>query len=180
MPWGCSSILSSPPKRRWSPAARRLPAAAATKAAVTAALPLFGKSLSPAVTHGAADFYDIGRYLIMGAFIAAALQTLVSRQIFLSVTTTPFLSIAAMMGLAVVLNLCSEADAFISASFAPTGIPFSAQMAFMVLGPMLDIKLILMYLGLFTRKMILTLIFGITLTVFLAMAALEVSQWFAA
>ena len=137
------------------------------------------EKLKATLTHGAADFYDIGRYLIMGAFIAAALQTLVSRQIFLSVADTPFLSIAAMMRLAVVLNLCSEADAFISASFQPIGIPFSAQMAFMVLGPMLDIKLILMYLGLFTRKMILTLIFGITLTVFLAMAALEVSQWFA-
>jgi len=137
------------------------------------------EKLKATLTHGAADFYDIGRYLIMGAFIAAALQTLVPRQIFLSVADTPFLSIAAMMGLAVVLNLCSEADAFISASFQSIGIPFSAQMAFMVLGPMLDIKLVLMYLGLFTRKMILTLIFGITLTVFLAMAALEVSQWFA-
>lgn len=132
-----------------------------------------------ALSHGAYDFYDIGRFLIMGAFIAAALQTLVSRQVFLSITDAPFLSIAAMMGLAVVLNLCSEADAFIAASFQPLGIPFSAQMAFMVLGPMLDIKLILMYLGLFTRKMILTLVLSVTLTVFLAMAALEVSQWFA-
>ena len=136
--------------------------------------------LKAAVSHGAADFYDIGRFLIMGAFIAAVLQTLVSRQVFLSVAGAPILSIAAMMGLAVILNLCSEADAFIAASFRSLGIPLSAQMAFMVLGPMLDIKLILMYLGLFTRRMILILVMTICLTVFLAMAAMEVAQWFAA
>lgn len=132
-----------------------------------------------ALTHGAADFYDIGRFLIMGAFIAAALQTLVSRQVFLSVADGPFTAIAVMMALAVVLNLCSEADAFIAASFQPMGIPFSAQMAFMVLGPMLDIKLILMYLSVFTRKMIFILVFTVCLAVFLAMSATEVSQWFA-
>lgn len=132
-----------------------------------------------AFSHGAADFYDIGRFLIMGAFIAAALQTLVPRQAFLTLADGPFVAIVIMMALAVILNLCSEADAFISASFQPSGIPFSAQMAFMVLGPMLDIKLILMYLGVFTRRMIFTLVFSVGLCVFLAMVGLEVSQWFA-
>lgn len=140
-------------------------------------LSLPGKLWS-AVSHGAADFYDIGRFLIIGAFIAASLQTLVPRTFFLSVTDGPMIAIIAMMGLAVVLNLCSEADAFIAASFQPLGIPFSAQLAFMVMGPMLDIKLILMYLSVFTRKMILVLIFSICIFVFTTMAALEVSQWF--
>ncbi len=140
-------------------------------------LSLRGKIWS-AVSHGAADFYDIGRFLIMGAFIAAALQTLVPRTFFLGVTNGPMIAIVAMMVLAVVLNLCSEADAFIAASFQPMGIPFSAQLAFMVMGPMLDIKLILMYLSVFTRRMILVLIFSICIFVFTTMALLEVSQWF--
>lgn len=138
----------------------------------------FGEKTWSALSHGAADFYDIGRFLIMGAFIAAALQTLVPRQAILSVADGPLLAILVMMALAVILNLCSEADAFISASFQPLGIPLSAQMAFMVLGPMLDIKLVLMYLGVFTRKMILILVFSVCLAVFMAMTCLEVSQWF--
>lgn len=139
-------------------------------------LSLLGK-LRSALSHGAADFYDIGRFLIMGAFIAAALQTLVPRASFLCITDGPMIAIIAMMALAVVLNLCSEADAFIAASFQPMGIPFSAQMAFMVMGPMLDIKLILMYFTVFTRRMILLLIFSVCIFVFTAMAVLEVSQW---
>jgi len=133
--------------------------------------------IKAALSHGAADFYDIGRFLIIGAFIAAALQTLVPRQAFMAVAQGPFIAITAMMVLAVALNLCSEADAFIAASFQPMGMPLSAQMAFMVLGPMLDIKLILMYLAVFTRRMIFFLAFQVCLSVFLAMAFLEMSQW---
>jgi hypothetical protein len=137
----------------------------------------FVEKIRAALVHGAVDFYDIGRFLIIGAFVAAALQTLVPRQAIMSVAQGPVAAILVMMGLAVVLNLCSEADAFIAASFQPIGISFSAQMAFMVLGPMLDIKLVLMYLGVFTRKMILLLVFLVCVSVFLAMAVLELLQW---
>ncbi|HKK99928.1 MAG TPA: permease [Desulfotignum sp.] len=136
-----------------------------------------GKKIMAALSHGAVDFYDIGRFLIIGAFIAAALQTLVPRQAFMAIAQGPFAAITAMMALAVALNLCSEADAFIAASFQPMGMPLSAQMAFMVLGPMLDIKLILMYLAVFTRRMIFFLAFQVCLSVFLAMAFLEMAQW---
>ncbi|MCG8684171.1 MAG: permease [Desulfobacterales bacterium] len=137
----------------------------------------FLKKLMAAISHGAMDFYDIGRFLIIGAFIAAALQTIVPRQAFFSVATGAFTAIGVMMVLAIVLNLCSEADAFIAASLAPIGIPFTAQMAFMVLGPMLDIKLILMYMSVFSRKMIIILSTTIFIFVFMAMAFMEVVQW---
>ncbi len=135
------------------------------------------KKVFAAFRHGATDFYDIGRFLIMGAFIAAALQTLVPRQAFISVMPGPVTAIVSMMVLAVVLNLCSEADAFIASSFQPIGVPLSAQLAFMVLGPMLDIKLIMMYLSVFTRKMIILLSSMVILSVFLAMIFLEFSGW---
>jgi len=135
------------------------------------------KKVFAAFQHGAADFYDIGRFLIMGAFIAAALQTLVPRQAFTSVMAGPVTAILSMMVLAVILNLCSEADAFIASSFQPVGVPLSAQLAFMVLGPMLDIKLIMMYLSVFTRKMIIMLSGMVILSVFLAMLFLEFSGW---
>ncbi|MCG8617531.1 MAG: permease, partial [Desulfobacterales bacterium] len=119
------------------------------------------------------DFYDIARFLIIGAFIAAALQTFIPRQAFFSVASGSVAAIALMMVLAVVLNLCSEADAFIAASLAPIGIPFTAQLAFMVLGPMLDLKLILMYMSVFTRKMIIILSLSTLTFVFMAMLFME-------
>ncbi len=137
----------------------------------------FAQKIGAAFRHSALDFYDIGRFLIMGAFIAAALQTFVPRQIFTSVMAGPVTAIVSMMVLAVALNLCSEADAFIAASFRSVGIPFSAQLAFMVLGPMLDIKLILMYLSVFKGKMILVLSSMVVLLVFLSMLFLEFSGW---
>lgn len=137
----------------------------------------FAQKIGAAFRHSALDFYDIGRFLIMGAFIAAALQTFVPRQVFTSVMAGPVAAIVSMMVLAVALNLCSEADAFIAASFRSVGIPFSAQLAFMVLGPMLDIKLILMYLSVFKGKMILVLSSMVVLLVFLSMLFLEFSGW---
>ncbi|MBL6995976.1 permease [Desulfobacula sp.] len=129
-----------------------------------------------ALSHSAQDFYDICKFLIIGAFIAAALQTFVPRQALVAVMTNPFSAIFLMMVLAVMLNLCSEADAFISASFQPLGIPLSAQLSFMVLGPMLDIKLILMYLTVFSKKMIITLTFITLFMVASTMLFLEFSQ----
>ena len=134
--------------------------------------------LRAALSHGAADFYDICKFLVIGAFIAAALQTLIPRQSFIDIMSNPFVAIFSMMTLAVTLNLCSEADAFISASFQPMGIPLSAQLSFMVLGPMLDIKLILMYLSVFSKKMIITLTTLVIFMVGLSMIFVELSQWF--
>lgn len=137
----------------------------------------FFQKIRAALGHGALDFYDIGRFLIMGAFIAAALQTFVPRQAFTSIMAGPVTAIVSMMVLAVALNLCSEADAFIAASFRSVGLPFSAQLAFMVLGPMLDIKLILMYLTVFKGRMILVLSSLVILFVFVSMVFLEFSGW---
>jgi uncharacterized membrane protein YraQ (UPF0718 family) len=123
-----------------------------------------------AVNHAAGDFLDIGRFLIIGAFCAAVVQTLVPRQVFVAVMGTPGLSILIMMLLAVLLNLCSEADAFIAASFRSSQVPLAAQMAFMVLGPMLDIKLILMYLKVFRVPAIAVLASLTFLGVFFSMA----------
>ena len=126
-----------------------------------------------ALVHGGADFFDIGRFLVIGAFVAALLQTVVSRDIFATAMGMPAASILLMMVLAVVLSLCSEADAFVAASFRYSGMPFSAQMAFMVLGPMLDVKLVLMYLSFFKKRAIITLCALTTLLVLLSMLVME-------
>ena len=78
-----------------------------------------------------------------------------------------------MMIMAVVLNLCSEADAFVAASFRSSPVPLSAQLGFMVLGPMLDLKLILMYLKVFRIRAIAALSVFTFAAVFLSMILLE-------
>ncbi len=96
------------------------------------------------------DFVDIMVFLILGCVLAAlARQYITENQIQDLSRDQPLLAIPAMMLLAVVMCLCSEADAFVAASF--TKMHLSAKMAFLVLGPMLDLKLLLMYTRVFRR-----------------------------
>ncbi|MGD8844709.1 MAG: permease [Desulfobacteraceae bacterium] len=109
-----------------------------------------------AFSHAMDDFLAVGHYLVIGAFIAALAQTYIDRSSFLSLTAAPVLSVVLMMALAILLNLCSEADAFIAASFRGL-MPIPAQMAFLLTGPMFDLKLLLMYQNVFTRRAIVVL-----------------------
>ena len=95
--------------------------------------------------HLAGDVVFMARFLIVGAALAAAIQTFVPRSIVDSVASLPVLSLIAMMALAFVMSLCSESDAFVAASFTAFG-P-AAQLAFLVFGPMVDLKLAALYIG---------------------------------
>jgi hypothetical protein len=99
--------------------------------------------------HLGNDFLFMGRYLLLGATIAAAIQTFLPASVLTSVADLPVLSVVALMALAVALSLCSESDAFVAASFAPFGV--SAQLGFLVFGPMVDTKLLAIYAGTFRR-----------------------------
>jgi uncharacterized protein len=128
-----------------------------------------------AMQHACDDFFDVGRFLVIGAFVAAFCRTTIGVDMLQDLCATPGLAIVMMMGLAIALNLCSETDAFIAAGFRGA-IPESAQMAFMVLGPMLDLKLILMYLTLFRKRVILILSCLTFSAVFAAMMLLHYSR----
>jgi uncharacterized membrane protein YraQ (UPF0718 family) len=125
-----------------------------------------------AFRHASSDFIDVGQFLVIGAFIAALFQTVISRQSLAHFTSNPVSAILVMMALAVALNICSEADAFVAASFRFV-MPFSAQFAFMLLGPMLDVKLVLMYTGVFRRKAIGALSACVFILVFMAVYCLH-------
>ncbi len=99
--------------------------------------------------HLAGDFVFMGRYLVIGAAVAATLQTFVPQSVIGSVAGTPVVDLIAMMGLAFVLSLCSESDAFVAASFVEFSV--GAQLAFLVFGPMVDTKLGFLYSATFTR-----------------------------
>ena len=103
------------------------------------------------------DFMDITVFLILGAILAALAKIFIDPNDIENLSReAPYLSIPAMMLLAVILCLCSEADAFVAASF--TEMSVSSKLAFLVLGPMLDLKLMLMYTRVFRVKLIVLLI----------------------
>jgi hypothetical protein len=73
------------------------------------------------------------------------------------------MSIVGMMILAILLSICSEADAFVAASFLT--FPAGAQLAFVTIGPMVDLKLIGMYAATFQRKFVFALVLGPTVLI---------------
>jgi uncharacterized membrane protein YraQ (UPF0718 family) len=101
------------------------------------------------VDHVSDDFLFMGKFVVVGAAVAAAFQTIVPQSIISGVAGVPVIAQGALMGLAFCLSLCSEADAFVAASFI--GFPLSAQLAFLTFGPVADIKLTMLYLATFRR-----------------------------
>ncbi|MBM5609635.1 permease [Listeria seeligeri] len=118
------------------------------------------------VQHAVDEFFSVGKYLVFGALLAAAMQTYIKTSTLVSIGHGPVLSILLMMVLAFVLSLCSEADAFIAASFRSV---FSTQsiVAFLVFGPMLDIKNLMMMLGAFKARFVVLIVTSVTIVVFL-------------
>jgi hypothetical protein len=116
------------------------------------------------IGHLTGDVLFMMRFLVLGAAIAAAVQTFVPQSIVSGLADLPVLSLVAMMGLAFLMSLCSESDAFVAASFV--GFGPSAQLAFLVFGPMVDLKLVALYSGTYHRSVVRTLIvtaFAVTL-----------------
>lgn len=132
------------------------------------------KRLFFALQHACDDFFNIGKFLVIGAFIAALARTTIGVNVLQGLQSAPGMAIILMMLLAMALNLCSQTDAFIAAGFRGI-LPDTAQMAFMILGPMLDIKLLLLYLTMFPKRVIITLAILIFLTVFTGMIFLQYS-----
>ena len=108
------------------------------------------------ISHLSGDFIFMGRFLVLGAFVAGIMQTFVPQSFISRVADTAVLDLLAMMLLAFLLSLCSESDAFVAASFVQFGV--GAQLAFLVFGPMVDTKLGFLYGGTFTRGFLRTVV----------------------
>lgn len=122
--------------------------------------------------HAADEFFMMGKYLIVGAFIAALFQTFLDRDILLSIGTNEFSSTAVMMAFAYILSLCSEADAFVAASFGST-FTTGSIIAFLVYGPMLDLKNTIMLFAFFKARFVMWFMIVVTLTVFISVILLQ-------
>ncbi len=108
--------------------------------------------LGRAASVAAGDFLDVAMYLIIGAGITAVFNTAVDQTLIIPLAFNLPLSIASLMGLAGILSLCSTSDAFIAATFIV--FPAAAKLAFMVFGPMMDLKLLFLYSYVFRKRFV--------------------------
>jgi uncharacterized membrane protein YraQ (UPF0718 family) len=96
------------------------------------------------------DLVEAGGFLILGGLASAVLNVLVPASWLDAVGGQLLLGVLVMAVLAVVLALCSEADAFVAASLA--AIPLVPKLVFLVVGPVVDLKLIALQSGTFGRR----------------------------
>ncbi|MCM3675746.1 permease [Peribacillus simplex] len=114
--------------------------------------------------HSIEEFFSVGKYLIIGALLAAAIQTFLKTSLLLEIGQGKLSGNAVMMALSYVMSLCSQADAFVASSFRSTFSP-SSLVAFLVFGAMFDIKNTIMLLGTFKTKFVLCLMAYIFISV---------------
>jgi len=161
---GTAFVVHLVAKRSSTPllTATAMPPKAAAAPITTNVTPLKKKTLKQRLNNitstALGDYLDIMAFLILGSLLAAFIKTnpAWTKAIQAASENQPMLAIPVMMLLAVLLCLCSEADAFLAASF--TGMSVSARISFLVMGPMLDLKLLIMYTRVFRPKLILTLV----------------------
>ncbi|MHC5597624.1 MAG: permease [Nostoc sp.] len=103
------------------------------------------------VDNSIQEFRELGGIMILGSAIAAAIQILAPRELILSLGAGPITSIVVMLILAVVVSICSTVDSFFALSFAST-FSSGSLLAFLVFGPMIDIKGIGLMLSIFKPK----------------------------
>jgi hypothetical protein len=134
----------------------------------------FGQKIIGAIRCAAFDFLDVGFYLIIGAAIASVFNTAINKEVLLPLAGNHLFAITGMMVLALLLSLCSTSDAFIAANFLT--FPVTAKLAFMVFGPMMDMKLLFMYGLVFKRRF--TFLFAAGLFLFIALLCLALAPFF--
>lgn len=120
-----------------------------------------GGRLTAAFRSAMRDFVDVGVYFSIGVAITALFNTGIApgAKWLGTLADNSVASPAALMVLAFVLSLCSTSDAFIAATLAKFS--YGAKLAFMVFGPMLDVKLIFLYQTVLKPRFILALALGL-------------------
>lgn len=108
--------------------------------------------------HTSIEFHDVGRFLIAGAFLSSLAQTFIPRKYILYFGKNNLYSVLIMIVLAFFLAICSQTDAFIARTFLEQ-FTFGSIIAFLIFGPMIDIKNTLMLSSSFKAGFIIKLIF---------------------
>lgn len=119
-----------------------------------------------------ADFLDVAFFFVIGTAITAVFNTAVDQSFILPLATNELLATLSLMSLSGLLALCSSTDAFIAATFV--AFPFTAKLAFLVFGPLFDVKLFFLYGVIFKRRFIFMLAIGLFIAIALICSRLAV------
>lgn len=103
--------------------------------------------------------------LVIGSALAGAVQVLVPRDMLLAIGSNPVLSIVAMMALAMTVAICSNVDAFFALSFAST-LSSGALIAFLLVGPLVDIKMLALLRTTFTTRTLVGVVAVVVMSAF--------------
>lgn len=130
------------------------------------------RRLGAALRVAVADFLDVMVYFILGAAVASVFSTAVNQEVLLPLALNTWLATISLMGFAAILSLCSTSDAFIAATLI--AFPGVAKLAFMVFGPMMDLKLIFIYSSVFKKRFVAGLALGLFVLIALICVRLSV------
>jgi uncharacterized membrane protein YraQ (UPF0718 family) len=133
------------------------PVTGGSGAAPLSVRPSLGKGMVQALQFGVDEFFEMGRFLVIGSLLAAMMQTFVSQDTLLALGSGPVVSVLVLQVVAFVLSVCSTVDAFLALAFTST-FTTGSIISFLTFGPMVDIKSTLMFAGVFKRRAVLYLI----------------------
>ena len=123
--------------------------------------PTFARRLLAALQRGVNDFLDVTVFVVVGAALASVFNTAVNQKVIDPLAGNAPLAVGSMMALAFIVAVCSTSDAFIAATRVFEAFPFPARLAFLVFGPVFDLKLIFLYSLVFKRRYVLWLGIGL-------------------
>lgn len=119
--------------------------------------------------HTSLEFYEIGKYFIVGATLSAIFQTFVPRDIIFYFENSAVLSIIILMAFSFLISLCSEADAFVASTFM-NRFSLGSITGFLIIGPMIDLKNTIMLFSIFKKSFVIKLLFVVFSLCFIASA----------
>ena len=123
----------------------------------------FNDRLVHAMRTSMRDFLDTAIYFTIGVIITSVFNTQIDQSRIAVLAASDAYAIPSMMSLAFILSLCSTSDAFIAAPMDKFSA--AAKLAFLVFGPMMDVKLVFMYSSVFRRRVVIALLLGLFILV---------------
>lgn len=124
---------------------------------IEAARPSLREGLAQALGIASSEFFEMGRFLVMGCLLAAALQTNLNQSELQALGQGTVMSVLFMQFLAFILSVCSTVDSFLALAFV-NSFSLGAIVAFLVFGPMVDVKSTMMFAGVFQKKAVFYLV----------------------
>lgn len=118
------------------------------------------------------DFLDVMVFFVLGVTISALFSTSVNQELIMPLALNDWIATFSLMGFAAILSLCSTSDAFIAATLI--AFPSVAKLAFLVFGPMFDLKLLFIYSAVFRKRFVAGLGVGLFLLIGLICVRLRI------